>query len=396
MPSQSTSRSNRQASKAERMAKIRPFYVMEVLERAFRMQANGQDVIHLQLGEPDFDTPKTITDAGIRALEQNRTRYVQALGIPELRERIAEHYPDAVRPVIERVMITPGSSAGLQLIFACLLNPGDEVLLADPGYPCNNNFIHLYGGIPRGLACGPDSNYQLTAKAIRENWTENTRVVLVGTPSNPTGSVIAPDEMQRIAQTVRSLGGRLIIDEIYHGLVYDTDIRTALYDGDDVFVVNSFSKYYGMTGWRLGWLIVPEQYIEELTRLAQNLFISSSTPAQYAALRAFDADTREELERRRMTFQQRRDYFIPALRDLGFKIPRMPQGAFYVYADCSEFCTDSDTFALDLLNQALVGSAPGKDFGHYRQHEHIRFSYAKSMDKLELAIDRMAGFLKNI
>ena len=383
----------RSARHADRMSKIRPFYVMEVLERAFRMQAEGQDVIHLQMGEPDFDTPQTITQAGIRALEQKRTHYVQALGIPALRERIADHYPADCRPAVERVMVTPGSSAGLQLVFACLLNPGDEVLLADPGYPCNNNFVHLYGGTPRGIPCGPDSNYQLTAAAIEQHWHENTRAVLIGTPSNPTGAVVPPDEMSRIAQTVRQLGGHLIVDEIYHGLVYDTEIRTALFDGNDIFVVNSFSKYYGMTGWRLGWLVVPDDYIDDITRLSQNLFISASTPAQYAALHAFDAETLEILEHRCATFRQRRDYFIPALRELGFAIPVMPQGAFYVYADCSRFSTDSDTFALDLLDQALVGVAPGKDFGNYRQHEHIRFSYANAMDKLEQAVQRIADFL---
>ncbi len=381
------------AARADRMSKIRPFYVMEVLERALRLQAEGKDVIQLQLGEPDFDTPRTISEAGIRALEHKHTRYVQAQGIPALRARIAAHYPEHCRPDLARVMVTPGSSAALQLAFACLLNPGDRVLLADPGYPCNINFIHLYGGIPEPIPCGPDSNYQLTADTVAAHWTDNTRAVLIASPSNPTGSVVAPDQIGRIADAVRQRGGRLIVDEIYHGLTYDTAVQTALCDGDDLFVINSFSKYYGMTGWRLGWMVVPDAYIDDITRLSQNLFISASTPAQYAALRAFDDDTITELERRRALFQRRRDYFVPALRDLGFVIPRVPQGAFYAYADCSRFSDDSDSFALELLERALVGVAPGKDFGNHRQHEHVRFSYANAMDKLEQAVERMARLL---
>ena len=388
-----TRRTNRRSASAERMQHIRPFYVMEVLEAAFRMQAEGKDVIHLQVGEPDFDTPDPVTQAGIRALEEKRTHYVQALGIPGLRERIAEQYPAACRPAVQRVVVTPGSSSGLQLVFACLLNPGDEVLLTDPGYPCNNNFIHLYGGIPTAIPTDATTDYQLTAQKIRDNWKTSTRAVLIGSPSNPTGSVVAPEEMTAIAATVRELGGQLIVDEIYHGLVYDADIRTALHDGDDIFIVNSFSKYYGMTGWRLGWLVVPEVFMDDITRLSQNLFISANTPAQYAALRAFDDDTATELKRRRDLFQQRRDYFVPALRELGFDIPLMPQGAFYVYADCSRFSDDSDAFALQLLHDALVGVAPGKDFGSHRHAQHIRLSYANSMHRLQTAIERMAGFL---
>ena len=382
--------------KASRLAQIRPFYVMEVLEEAFQMQAAGQDVIHLEMGEPDFRTPEPINQAGIRALQEYRTQYTQALGIPPLRELIAAAYPEACRPDVQRIAVTPGSSAGLQLVFACLLDPGDEVLLADPGYPCNNNFIRLYGGVPRALPTDADTNYQLTAQMIREAWTDNTRAVLIGSPSNPAGAVVPPDEMSRIAATVRELGGQLVVDEIYHGLVYDTEIRTALFDGQDIFIVNSFSKYYGMTGWRLGWLVVPDAYLDDITRLSQNLFISASTPAQYAALHAFDEETIEELERRRALFQQRRDQFVPALRELGFKVPIDPQGAFYVYADCSRFSDDSDAFALDMLRKALVGTAPGKDFGSYRQNEHIRFSYANSAENLERAVERMARYLPKV
>lgn len=382
--------------KATRMNNIRPFYVMEILEKAFAMEAAGQPVIHLEMGEPDFPTPTPIVQAGIQALESGQTRYVQAMGLPQLRRLIADYYPEACRPAVERVAVTPGSSAALQLVFATLLNEGDKVLLADPGYPCNANFIRLYGGIPVQVPCGADNNYQLTAQSIRDNWTERCRAVLIGTPSNPSGSVVSPEEMSRIAETVRELGGTLVVDEIYHGLIYDADVRTALHDGDDIFVVNSFSKHYGMTGWRLGWLIAPDNYIDEITRLCQNLFISASTPAQYAALRAFDDDTSIELERRRQRFQQRRDYIVPALRELGFKIPVTPQGAFYVYADCSQFSDDSDAFSLDMLDKALVGCTPGKDFGQYQFNSHVRFSYANTMENLQIAVDRLDKYLKNL
>ncbi|MCB1864074.1 MAG: aminotransferase class I/II-fold pyridoxal phosphate-dependent enzyme [Chromatiales bacterium] len=380
--------------KATRLSRIRPFYVMEVLEKAFRMVTSGADVIHLQMGEPDFSTPDPITRAGIRALEERRTRYTQALGIPELREKIALSYPETCRPPVDRIAVTPGSSAGLQMVFACLVDPGDEVLLADPNYPCNFNFIKLYGGNPRALPADASTGYQLTAEMIRHAWTPQTRAVLIGSPSNPTGSVVSREQMGAIARTVRALGGHLIVDEIYHGLVYDADLRSALHDGDDIFVVNSFSKFYGMTGWRLGWMVVPDAFIDEITRLTQNLFISASTPAQFAALHAFDGETLDELERRRALFQTRRDFFVPALRELGFSVPLMPQGAFYVYADSSRFSDDSDALAMDMLEKALVGSAPGKDFGAYRHREHLRFSYANSLENIERAVDRMAGYLK--
>jgi aspartate/methionine/tyrosine aminotransferase len=381
--------------KAARLGRIAPFHVMEVLDAACRMQAEGRDVIHLEVGEPDFDTPAPVTRAGIEALQAQRTHYVQSLGLPALRECIANHYPAACRPPVERVAVTPGSSAALQLVFACLLDPGDEVLLADPGYPCNANFVHLFGGLPRLLPCDAASNYQLDADTIRRRWTARTRAVLIGSPANPTGAIVDPAEMTRIAETVRELGGALVVDEIYHGLTYGADVRTALNDGDDLFVVNGFSKYYGMTGWRLGWLVAPAAFIDDINRLAQNLFISASTPAQYAALRAFDDETHAELERRRELFRRRRDFFVPALRELGFGIPEMPPGAFYVYADASAFSDDSEALALRLLREALVAVAPGKDFGRHRCELHLRFSYANSMENLERAVERLAGFLRH-
>ena len=380
-------------TKANRLKHIRPFYVMEILAEAYKLQAQGKDVIHLEVGEPDFDTPELIIQAGITALKTGKTRYTPAMGIPELREKIADDYPAPYRPSMQRIAVTPGSSSALQLAFACLLNPGDEVLLTDPGYPCNKNFIRLYNGIAKAIPVSADTNYQLTAELIQQHWTDQTRGVLLGTPANPTGSIISDDAMQHIAATVRELGGTLIVDEIYHGLVYGNEISSALHAGNDIFIINSLSKYYGMTGWRLGWMVVPEAYQEDINKLAQNLYISANTPAQHAALQVFTTQAQAEFERRRVIMQERRDFIVPALQTLGFDIPHMPEGAFYAYADSSQFSDNSDELALRLLNDALIGVAPGKDFGEYRHKQHIRFSYANSMDNLQRAVERMAKVL---
>ncbi len=382
-------------NQATRLRDIKPFYVMEILERAFALERSGRSVIHLEVGEPDFPTPAPVVEAGMRALREGKTRYVQALGIDELRARIAARYPPPCRPPSERVAVTPGSSGAFQLIFGSLINAGDEVLLTDPGYPCNANFVRLYEGKPKLVACDATAGYQFTADAIKTAWTERTKAVLIGTPSNPTGTSVPPDEMTRIVETVDRLGGTLIVDEIYHGLTYDSDVRTALYDSDRAFIVNSFSKYFGMTGWRVGWLVMPSAFIDGITKLAQNLFISTSTPVQFAALRALEEDVIAELERRRNVFRQRRDFLVPALRELGFKVPVMPQGAFYVYADCSAFTGDSYSFALDVLASTGVAIAPGKDFGRHRQHEHVRFSYANTQDMLQQAVERLAEYLRD-
>ncbi len=390
------------SNQAARLREIEPFYVMEILERAFALERAGRSVIHLEVGEPDFPTPAPVVEAGMQALREGKTRYVQALGIDALRERIAARYPPACRPPPGRVAVTPGSSGAFQLIFGSLINAKDEVLLTDPGYPCNANFVRLYEGVPKLVACDAAAGYQFTAQAIETAWTARTKAVLIGTPSNPTGTAVPPDEMTRIVATVERLGGTLIVDEIYHGLTYGSDtattrsagVRTALYDTDRAFIVNSFSKYFGMTGWRVGWLVMPSDFLNGITKLAQNLFISTNTPAQYAALRAFEGDVIAELERRRDVFRQRRDFLVPALRALGFKVPVTPEGAFYVYADCSAFTDDSYAFALDVLESTGVAITPGKDFGRYRQNEHVRFSYANTQDNLEQGVERLRRYLE--
>lgn len=377
---------------AERMRHIEPFHAMDILARARALAAEGRSIIHMEIGEPDFPTPESVVAAGIDALRAGHTHYTPATGLPALRAAIAAHYaPAPVAP--ERIVVTPGSSGALQLALAALLNPGDEVLLADPSYPCNRHFVHLFGGTPRLIPVGADTNYQLTAAHVDAHWTPRTRGVMLASPANPTGAVLSPVQLQQIAAEVRRRGGFVIVDEVYHGLVYDAPLTSAVALGEDLFVVNSFSKYYGMTGWRVGWLVAPTAYIPALDRLAQNIFLAANTPAQHAALAALDPALAPELERRRDAFAARRDYLLPALQRLGFHIPRVPQGAFYLYADCSRLCADTAAFAQLLLENTGVAITPGRDFGRYKAQTHARFAYTADRPVLEAAVDRIARFL---
>jgi aspartate/methionine/tyrosine aminotransferase len=378
---------------ADRLRDIEPFHVMDILARARALEAAGQSIIHLEIGEPDFPTPGPIVDAGIRSLEAGYTHYTPALGLAELRQAVANSYPGGSNPGAERVVITPGASGALQLLFAALINPGDEVLLADPGYPCNRHFARLFEGRAAPVPVTAETGYQLTSELIREHWTPRTVAVMVASPSNPTGTIVSDAEMARIVDTVAELGGTLIVDEIYQGLTYDADVSSALNHSSDVVVVNSFSKFYGMTGWRVGWIVAPEELVEAIERLAQNIFIAAPTPAQYAALAAFSDDVRAELERRRQIFRERRDYLLPAIQELGFRVPVTPAGAFYLYADCSELTADSFTFAQDLLNEAGVAITPGMDFGSNRPERYVRFSYANEIENLKEAVRRLQQFL---
>jgi aspartate/methionine/tyrosine aminotransferase len=378
---------------ADRLRDIEPFHVMDILARARALEAAGQSIIHLEIGEPDFPTPGPIVDAGIRSLEAGYTHYTPALGLAELRQAVANSYPGGSNPGAERVVITPGASGALQLLFAALINPGDEVLLADPGYPCNRHFARLFEGRAAPVPVTAETGYQLTSELIREHWTPRTVAVMVASPSNPTGTIVSDAEMARIVDTVAELGGTLIVDEIYQGLTYDADVSSALNHSSDVVVVNSFSKFYGMTGWRVGWIVAPEELVEAIERLAQNIFIAAPTPAQYAALAAFSDDVRAELERRRQIFRERRDYLLPAIQELGFRVPVTPAGAFYLYADCSELTADSFTFAQDLLNEAGVAITPGMDFGSNQPERYVRFSYANEIENLKEAVRRLQQFL---
>ena len=381
---------------SDRMRLIQPFHVMALLARARELEAAGRSIIHMEIGEPDFVTPQPLIDAGIRALQDGRTHYTPAAGLRELREKIAGFYQTrygvAVEP--ERVVITPGASAALQLVLAVLVNAGDQVLLADPGYPCNRNFVHLLNGEPVALPVDAGSGYQPVPQQVDEYWTDRTRALLVASPSNPTGTLLEDPVLREYHSITGRHGGSLIVDEIYHGLTYDDPAHTALAVSDDIFVINSFSKYFGMTGWRLGWLIAPRAVIPDIEKLAQNLFLAAPTLAQYAALSAFDDEVIAILDARRDEFRLRRDYLLPALRAIGFEIPVVPAGAFYLYANCSRFAADSYAFAERLLEEAGVAITPGVDFGSNLPKQHVRFAYTTSLENLQEGVRRLAKKLR--
>ena len=380
---------------ASRMQLIQPFHVMALLARARELEAAGRSIIHMEIGEPDFVTPQPVIDAGIRALQEGHTHYTPAAGLWSLRERIAGYYKRRYGVDIEpqRVIVTPGASAALQLIMAEVVNPGDQVLMADPGYPCNRNFVYLLNGQPLGIPVTAATAYQATPQQVRDHWTEQVVALLVASPSNPTGTLLGEHTLREYHAIAAAQDGCLIVDEIYHGLVYDEQASTALAISDEIFVVNSFSKYFGMTGWRLGWLIAPQAYVADIEKLAQNLFLAAPTIAQHAALKAFDEESINILETRRREFQQRRDYLLPALRDVGFDIPVIPDGAFYLYANCSHFTDDSYRFTSRLLEEAGVAITPGTDFGVNQPGTHVRFAYTTSLENLQEGVRRLREFL---
>ncbi len=380
---------------AARVAEIAPFHVMEVQTAARALEAAGRTIVHMEIGEPDFPTPAPVIAAAQRAIADGRIFYTSALGLPSLRQAIARHYADhyGVTVAPERVIVTAGSSAALLLVLALIVNRDERILLPDPAYPCNRHFVRVLEGNPVNIPVGPDSDYQLTASLIERNWTADTRGVLIASPSNPTGTVVPRDEMRRIAATVAAKRGRLIVDEIYLGLTYGEEPRSVLAFADDAFVISSFSKYFNMTGWRLGWVVAPERHVRDLEKLAQNLYISPAAPSQHAALACFEPETLAILESRRKAFEARRDYLVPALRALGFRIPVMPTGGFFIYADCSKFSHDSQQFCRDVLEGAGVAITPGLDFGRHRAAEHVRFAYTIAQEKLEDGVARLARFL---
>jgi aspartate/methionine/tyrosine aminotransferase len=380
---------------AGRIAEIEPFRVVEVLSRAKELAAQGRDIVHMAAGEPDFTTAGPIVEAGRAALARGETHYSQASGIPELREALSRHYADTYGLDIppSRIMVTPGASGALLLIAALLMNPGDGMLMTDPGYPCNRHFMRLVEGRGQLVRVDAGSNYQLTGPLAAANWRDNTVGAMVASPANPTGTALSREELADLSAVVRARNGHLLVDEIYHGLGYDTPTPSVLEVDPDAFVINSFSKYFGMTGWRLGWLVAPEAAVAEMEKLAQNLFISMSTMAQYAALAGFEPGTRAILEERRDIFRQRRDFLLPAVQALGFDVPCKPDGAFYIYADASRFTDDSQQFCLNLLEEHGVALTPGVDFGHHRANEHLRFSYTTSLERLETAVERLARVL---
>ncbi len=386
---------------ADRLEGIAPFHVMAILARARELEAQGRDIIHLEIGEPDFPTPEPILRAALTALQSGDVHYTPALGVPALREAIAGFYQTRYGVTVSpsRIAVTPGASGALLLATGALLNPGDEILMADPGYPCNRHFARFVNASPVSIPVGPDTAFQLTARLAEQHWTDRTRAVMLASPSNPTGTLAKDSEVRAIAELCAKRDAALIVDEIYHGLVYEGSPGTALACPGNVWVVNSFSKYFHMTGWRLGWLVAPGAAMEAIERLAQNLFLAAPTPAQHAALVAFGPETMTILEARRQELKARRDYLAPALQALGFGLPVLPQGAFYLYADISRVARagikNSFEFCARLLEEAGVAITPGIDFGSHEPERFVRFAYTTSCDRLEQAIGRMAAFLKD-
>ena len=397
---------------SQRLSHIEPFYVMECAKAAAELargplcdpRQGGQPMIFLNIGEPDFTAPPLVQEAAQRAIRDGTTQYTDAIGLLALRERIALWYWQrfAIDIAPARIVVTAGASAALQLACLALIDPGDEVLLPDPSYPCNRHFVAAADGVAVLVPTGPADRFQLNAAAVDQAWNGQTRGVLLASPSNPTGTSIDPAEMGRIVATVRRRGGFTIVDEIYLGLSYDarygdSALSHGIGHGDDVISVNSFSKYFSMTGWRLGWLVVPEALVPAIEKLAQNLFICPSAVAQHAALACFEPDSLAEYERRRQAFRARRDYLVPALNALGLTVPVEPDGAFFAWADCSAHAGHlpggSWDWSFELMRRAQVAVTPGRDFGRHEPARHVRLSYANSMGQLQQAMDRLRRVL---
>ena len=381
---------------ARKLGDIQPFYAMNLLAKAKVMEGAGRDIIHMEIGEPDFDTPEPVRDAGIAAIQAGHTHYTAATGLPALREAIAAFYRARYQVHIhpDEVLITPGASGALQLVLGALLNPGDEVLMTDPGYPCNRHFVRLFEGCAKPIAVDASTQFQLTAELVEQHWTSSTRILLLASPANPTGTLVHKSELRAIVKFVHARGGIIIVDEIYQGLIYSDGGYCAREIDDQIILVNSFSKYFGMTGWRLGWLVAPASLIEGMDRLAQNIFLAPSTPAQYAALAAFHPETLTILEARRKEYQQRRDFLYPALQKIGFACASLPEGAFYLYADCSRLAQDSFALCEDLLEKVGVAITPGKDFGLHRPQDFVRFAYTTNLERLEEGVARMQRYFR--
>jgi len=379
---------------AKRVDQIQPFRVMEVLERAAFHESQGLRVVHFEVGEPDFDTAAPIVAAGQAALAEGRTKYTAATGIPALREAIVEHYARrGVQIAAERVIVTSGASGGLTLLAGLLLDPGDELLITDPGYPCNEVFARLCGGVPVSIAVGANQRFQPSLQDVQATWSPATRGILLASPANPTGTMLNAQTLTEIADEVRAREGFLILDEIYQGLTIDAAYQSGLQIVDDIFVLNSFSKYFGMTGWRLGWLVVPQGAVSAVTKLAQNLFISPSTPAQYAALQAFSDPAMAIHENRAATFMARAERMISGLTALGFAIPVKPDGAFYLYVDVSHTGLSGREFCWRLLDEYQVAVTPGEDFGAHQAERFVRFAFTTDEDSIDLGLSRIGAAL---
>lgn len=404
---------------ASRLDAMRSFQVMDLLDRAHALEALGRDIVHMEVGEPDFDCAEPILAAGQRAIADGHTRYSSALGLPALRAAIADYYRrwHGVEVDPGRIVVTAGATGALVMLAALLLEEDDGLLLADPCYPCNRQLPLLVGAEPQLVPSGADNDYQLDAQLLAGAWRRTTRGVLVATPANPTGSVLQRPGLQNLLDATLARGGFAIVDEIYQGLTYPsaldplpadahhgdglgTGCSTVLQLLDDpdapVYVVNSFSKYFGMTGWRVGWLVAPPAAIGRIEKLAQNFYIAPSTPGQHAAIGAFSDAAMKEHESRRRAFCERRNRLVSGLRALGLGVPRVPEGAFYVYAELDGLAIDSFAFCARLLEEQGVAATPGTDFGDHRGDRHVRFAYTADLDRINVALTRIGALLEQL
>jgi len=383
---------------ADRVAMIEPFRVMDIIARAGELELAGHDVVHMEVGEPDFPTPQAIVNAGQQALADGNTKYTMAQGLPQLRSLLSEQYQEWYGVTVDpaRIFVTSGGSGALLLVTAMLLDVGDGLLMTDPGYPCNRHFLHTFQAEPQLVPVTSGERFQMTPALLEQYWQNNTRGALIASPSNPTGSVIPVADLKQILKLIEQRNGHLIVDEIYHGLNYGDSANVSVLSlSSSAFVVNSFSKYFGMTGWRLGWMVVPDDAIEIAEKIAQNLFICPSSIAQHAALAAFSPDAKAEMERNKSEFRRRRDFLVPRLRELGFGVPIMPEGAFYVYAKLPVGMGTSEQFSKMLLEKYHVAVTPGTDFGTWLAEDYVRFSYSRDIETLRKGTDRISDALAN-
>ncbi|WP_191602147.1 aminotransferase class I/II-fold pyridoxal phosphate-dependent enzyme [Marinomonas algicola] len=380
---------------AKRVQAIAPFHVMAILNKAKMLQASGKDVIHLEVGEPDFVADESVAKSGIDAIQQRKTGYTSATGLPELKRAIALHYQKKYKTDVspERIIVTPGASGALILLSSLMVDSGDNVLMPDPCYPCNRHFLVQVGAEAKLINTDASNQFAIELESLADYWDEQTSGLWLASPANPTGAVLSQAYIEKAYEKVVRFGGHLMVDEIYQGLVYEGEDMTALSISEDIFVINSFSKYFAMTGWRLGWIVVPEWAIDGATKLAQNLFISAPTVSQYAAVQALESSVLDECERRRQRLNERRLYLLEGLARLGLPVVAPAQGAFYVFVDVSGITDNAMSWCLGLLEKYYVALTPGDDFGFYNSHKYVRFAYTCDEARLEEALLRIEAYI---
>ncbi len=387
------------ASIADIAEQIQPFHVMKILGEAKALQAAGKQIIHMEIGEPDFPSLACVHEAAMQAATLGLTHYTPTMGLPALREKLAEFYQSFYHANVSanNIMITPGSSSALHMVLSAIINPRDKVLLSDPAYPCNRQFVKLLQGEVIGVPVGCDTQYQLNTNLLKNHWQDGIKAVMVASPANPTGTIIEQVELLAMANFLAEKNCYLIVDEIYQGLVYERPAESILAHQnlpENVIVINSFSKFFGMTGWRLGWCVAPDALMPVLDRLGQNLFLAAPTPSQYGALRVLETDALADLEQRRQVFEARRNTLYHSMLAAGFTLKTLPQGAFYLYWDVSEFTDNAEQFCSDLLQVTGVAITPGRDFGNFKAEQHVRLAYTTTEEQLILAVHKIAEFVK--